>query len=242
MVGDRFRRAKKVAISAFIVLSASAALYCNTPWWLNRRVTAAVEANTQGALQSSLYAVPTWLYWWAHKAGINWRWEMYSSVWRRDFRMVAVGIDERGRQVLLPEPLQVPRTWFEHEVADFREAKYQINLFRWPSEWPRYCSYLMRRYKDNGGVPLVAIRLDLQYREYVADADEAGRTGSHLTGETRLVPMYVYPPAPAAAAPTTLPAGVPADVGRPVVPGDVPTSRPATRPGSANQPRPKEAP
>src|SRR5687767_11141628 len=105
--------AKKVAISAFVVMNLTAIAYANRPSWAERLV--------DGTLQSSLspqgaYRV-RYLGWLAarygHLAGLDNRWQMFGAQsrfnWRLQFR--AVGVD--GRTVDLPLPLQSERSFID---------------------------------------------------------------------------------------------------------------------------------
>ena len=189
------RTLAQVGISLFILLNVAASIAMNRPddvaVWLFRKVNATFSPRMAAMLQR----VPDDLYRFAHFAGYNVKWQMYSYLQRYDFTILAVGIDASGRAVLLPEPLQSARTPFEQFVTDFRETKYQLNIYQYPSGQPFYASYLLRKYPDLNGVPTRAIRLDLQYRYYVDRSADALASGQYFKGPEGVMPMYP-PPVP----------------------------------------------
>ncbi len=183
--------AGKLLLSAFILFNMLVWAWRHTPAWWDRIYWGKVDQHLAPEQAAAVRSVPAALNWYAHKVGLDNKWEMYSSLYRGDWTIIAVGIDANGKQVLLPEPLQTPRTWFESAVVDFREPKYQIHLTRWPDQAERYTRYLLRRYPSHNGVPIRDVVLNLRFRPYVESTYVAARTGSHFAGvewETRFYP------------------------------------------------------
>ena len=116
-----------------------------------------------------------------------------STVSGSDFTILAVGVDASGKAVLLPEPLQSDRTAFQSFFTDFREPKYQLNIYQYPTEQDFYASYLLRKYPDHNGVPIKSIRLDLQYRYFVDSTADALASGQYFKGPQSVMPMYPPP-------------------------------------------------
>ncbi len=186
----------KIAISIFILMHLVVWGWRHSPAWSDRIYWNRVDHSLPATTAEELKRLPFYLNWYAHKVGMDNRWEMYSSVWRSDWTIIAIGIDADGQRVLLPEPLQSPRTWFQHQIVDFREAKYQIHLTRWPSEQQGYVNYLLRRYPSHNGVAIKSIILELRWRPYVESTYEAQRTGSHFAGPEYTAQIYPPPEVP----------------------------------------------
>lgn len=193
-VGRHLGRLGKIIISLFILLTMLVWAWRHTPDWWDQWYWGQVDARLSAEQARAARQVPYALNWYAHKVGLDNRWEMYSSLMRGDWTIIAIGVDANGQRVLLPEPLQSSRTLFQRSVVDFREAKYQIHLTRWPSECARYVSYLKRRYPTHNGVKIESIVLNLRFRSYAASTYDAARTGSHFGGDQWEVQFY--PPLP----------------------------------------------
>ncbi len=188
-------RLVKWILSAFIVLNIVTLLAMNRPdamaTWLSQKTQSDCSPTTAKLLND----IPDGLYWFAHKAGLNVKWQMYSYLQRYDFTILAVGIDANGNAVLLPEPLQSERSLFDRFVTDFRETKYQLNIYQYPTEQAYYLSYLRRHYPTLHGMPTRSVRLDLQYRMFVDSSTDALRSGRYFKGPELVVPLNPKPEA-----------------------------------------------
>lgn len=193
MSSEQRRRIFKLTVSAFIVMNVFVIGMRHRPQWLADWAQQTTQTHLSPMNAWRLGLIPFAVHWYSHKAGLDNRWEMYSSLHRFDWTLVAVGIDREGQAVLLPEPMQVPRTWWQRRITDFREAKFQLNIYQWPELQARYASYLHRTYPDNQGVPIDTIRFDLRYRMFAETPVEARQRGTHWAGREVVYPYNTFP-------------------------------------------------
>jgi hypothetical protein len=90
---------------------------------------------------------------------------MFGRLPRFNWWFLIHGIYQGPRDVILPLPLQSPRTFAESQFLDIKEGKYHLNLYP-PNRFlrERYAHYLCRQFPAFEGAPIQAIVIDLYYR------------------------------------------------------------------------------
>lgn len=168
---------RKLLISAFCVLNVSAVLVMNQPeavarakeQWLSAHLTPVASYRVR------------WTEWlvkrWAHLAGLDNRWTMFSTVHRFDWWYRIKAIRPAGPE-LLPLPLQSERSLVQRAFVDHKEAKIHLNMYGNP-EWRRaYGRYLCRQLAAAGDpAGFVVFELDHQM---ILDRGAARATGTHV--------------------------------------------------------------
>jgi hypothetical protein len=168
---------RKVAISAFCVLNVVAVLVMNQPDGFEAAKAAALSAwlSPQAAYR---VRYGEWLVKrWAHLAGLDNRWTMFSTLHRFDWWYVIKAIRPAGPEVL-PLPLQSERRVLQRLVTDHKEAKIHLNLYGRP-DWRRaYGRYLCR---THGGAhdPIRFVVYELHHQNLL-ERPEAAALGRHL--------------------------------------------------------------
>jgi len=113
--------------------------------------------------------------------GLKNYWRMFSPVDRFNWYMVVTAIHQDGEETLLPLSQQTRRNFWERNLVDFREAKFQLNIYGSQTAQGFYAQYLCRRYQDIDN-PVTAIRIDL-HSQSILSPDEAKRRGAYLEEE-----------------------------------------------------------
>jgi hypothetical protein len=141
--------------------------WCNLPEplfedafvWLDSRVSPDVAYRARWADWCVRYS--------AYCAGLNGKWQMYGAQSRFNWRYVisARYADEaRATEIVLPLPRQSERGWLEANVLDFKEAKFQLNIYNDELARETYARYLARRYPNHDGLPITHVRYTLLSR------------------------------------------------------------------------------
>lgn len=193
MRSDRVGLLPKLLISAFIVVHAVVICFRNCPVWLATWSERTAKAHLSPMNAWRLSHLPYWAHVYGHKVGLDNKWDMYSRLHRFDWWLVSVGVDRDGNSVLLPEPFQSQRTWWQSTFVDFREAKFYLNIYDRPEQEAQYASYLLRKYPEHQGVPIEKIRFDLHYRMFFENPEEARRWGTHYHGPEAVIVMRIWP-------------------------------------------------
>ena len=89
---------------------------------------------------------------------------------------------------LLPLPLQTERSAIEDLFVDFKEVKFQTNLFKKQKSCRAYALYLFRKYPVYRGQPIKKIIFEL-YQQNITPLAEIGPDMSYLNDETR---TYIF--------------------------------------------------
>lgn len=111
-------------------------------------------------------------------AGLVTLWRMFTPIPTSRWRNRYYGIYADGSDRLLPLPLQSERRFLDRFFFDFREAKFQVNMFYFPGSRRQYANYLCRIYKSNNqGREISSIKRVLQAQKIYspAEAREKGR-------------------------------------------------------------------
>lgn len=102
--------------------------------------------------------------WWINYigwiVGLKNYWRMFSPVDRFNWSMVITAVHQNGEETLLPLPHQTPRTFWQKNLIDFREAKFQTNIYNNQTAQKYYAQYLCHVYQDLDN-PVTAIKIDL---------------------------------------------------------------------------------
>lgn len=118
----------------------------------------------------------------AHKLGLDNRWQMFGRQSRFNWRFHIYGLYSDGlttRAWLLPDPRQVPRNWIERNLIDFKEGKYQLNIYDNRPARMAYAFYLARRYPLHEGLPIQSVVYELRH-QWIREPRQAQMLGSHL--------------------------------------------------------------
>ena len=116
----------------------------------------------------------------AHNSHFNW-WYVVKAQYADD-AIVVLSMPDHG-----------PRTFWQRNFFDFREAKLDLNIYSSILGRNAYSSYLRRQYPLHGDAPLTSITWELQYQN-ILDPMEARARGSHLepTTSTQLLNRFDY--------------------------------------------------
>lgn len=181
---------KKLLISAFVVLNVFTVLYMNRPKWLVRTQADAVAAcppPVAAVLRQGDYLDRDY----AHASGLDPTWQMFGALSRFDWWYVIKAEYADGQTVLLPLPLQSERTFWEARFADFKEAKFHLNMYNDRPTRQAYALYLARVYHDHDGAPIRAIVWELHYQGFLPQ-EEARRLGTHLEPESHSLVLDTF--------------------------------------------------
>jgi hypothetical protein len=90
---------------------------------------------------------------------------------------------------------QGPRTFWQRNLFDFREAKLSLNLYQNILNRKSYSYYLRRQYSTHRDSPITSIIWELHYQDIVNPVESALH-GSHLdpTITTRLLNRFDFTP------------------------------------------------
>jgi hypothetical protein len=171
-------RVRKLAISGFVCLSLASVLLMNQP-----PAFLVQEENLLGALRPDLaYAARTarWLVEeYAFYAGLNNRWQMFGRQSRFNWWYVVEATYGNGAPVRLPLPGQSDRSLWQAALFDFKETKFNLNLYNDPAAREAYARYLARAYPQRDGQRISTITFEL-YWQGIRPREEASRTAAYL--------------------------------------------------------------
>lgn len=141
--------------------------WCNLPNEVPQKLLAGVEQQGSPELAYRLRWVEWALRWGAHLSGLDNKWQMYGLqsrfTWRYEI-IATYGDGAREIEWLLPLPRQSQRTLWQRLIVDFKEAKFDLNIYNDPLARETYAHYLARQYAEHQGLRLQRIRYDLKYR------------------------------------------------------------------------------
>ena len=170
----RARTLRRALVSAFCVLNVAAVLAANQPPDLRRDALSALERSA-GARSAWRLAYAEWaLRWYAHKVGLDNRWTMFSRLPRFDWWYRIEARDADGSTRLLSLPLQSERSFAQRHFADFKETKFQLNVYDRPWQRRAYGRYLCRT--ADGSPDAVVFRL---HTRAILPREEAAARGDH---------------------------------------------------------------
>ncbi|MBI3272952.1 MAG: hypothetical protein HYZ53_28445, partial [Planctomycetes bacterium] len=100
-------------------------------------------------------------YAWA--VGLDTKWRMFSPPDRVNWEYRVYGLDAEGRQSFLPLPPQGPRSFWQRNFTDFREAKFELNLYLSHEYQELFAQHLAHDLRARGRA-FGRIRIDLAWR------------------------------------------------------------------------------
>jgi hypothetical protein len=124
----------------------------------------------------------------AYAVGLDNRWIMFGRQSRFNWRFLFSGVHADGTASLLPLPRQGPRSFFERNFLDFREAKFHLNIYSSPELIEAYGRHLCRAHPAAGGAAVQAVRIELEHHMlHEPAAARAARTAVASPRYTRLL-------------------------------------------------------
>lgn len=100
----------------------------------------------------------------AHVVGVDGKWQMYGGQSRFNWRYIITAVygdDLQSEEIVLPLPRQTDRTSLACKFADFKEAKFLLNIYNDEMARETYARYLARQYATHDGLPISRIRYTL---------------------------------------------------------------------------------
>lgn len=168
---------RKLLVSAFCILNVASVLVMNQP----EPFAAAKERWIAGTFTPQDAFRVRYVEWlvkrWAHLAGLDNRWTMFSTVHRFDWWYVIEAIRPAGPEVLAL-PLQSQRGPLQRLFFDHKEAKIHLNLYGNPEWRLGYGRYLCRQLAAAGD-PAGFVVFQLHHQT-ILPREEAVRRGTHL--------------------------------------------------------------
>jgi hypothetical protein len=185
---------KKLLISAFVLLNLGTVLWMNRPKAVDAASSRALDACPAPAVAGALRQAAALDAAYADVTGSDVLWQMFCGLSRWDRWLVIKARYAGGREAVLPLPLQADRTFWERNVADFKEVKYQLGLYDDHAQRQAASIYLARHYPEHDGEPLRAIVWEAHYQD-ILPPDEARRRGTHLEPASRsfVLDTFTYP-------------------------------------------------
>lgn len=198
-------RLAKTLVSAFATLNVFTVLFMNRPEWLNDSAVNPRPGPT--VMQRLLDGLPPRLGYrlrqlgwldrtYAYYAGLDARWQMFGRLHRYHWWSVVKAEYADGTRVTLPLPNQSPRTFWERFLFDFKEIKFQLNLYLDRRRRTPYTMYLFRQYPEHDGQPIRRVVWEMHFQQLLPPA-AAARFGHplHPALGARMTPEDVFLPA-----------------------------------------------
>src|SRR5687768_14279449 len=152
---------ERAFISCFVVVTLSTVVYMNFMGFFRREVEQAIKANTDPYIYS-MYEYVNWrIATLAYIAGLDNRWEMYSTLPRFNWRFVFKAKYSDQHTVTLPLAGQTERTFLQNTFFDFKEAKFRWNIYSSSANRQPYIQYLCRTFPLSNGAYVKSIILEL---------------------------------------------------------------------------------
>ncbi len=171
--------AMTMLIPAFNLQNIAAVFRTNQPPWPMTRVEQLERANLSPEPAYRVDYAGWMLARYAHLAGLDNRWEMFSTQSRFNWWFEIQALTDGGPAVTLNLPRQGERTFPQRTFFDFREAKYHLNLYGGDELRERYGRYLCRENTTVEGRTVQAIRF-IRHVQNLRTRAEAHALGSHL--------------------------------------------------------------
>ena len=169
---------KQVLLSLFIVLNLGTVLFINRPLWLVRESDEIVQGFTPRLAYRFNYT--GWLIRrYAHLAGLDNLWQMFGRQSRFNWWYEITATYADGKTVVLPLPRQSPRTFWQAHFADYKEAKYHLNLYQSQELRQRYAHYLFREYATKDGAAIQTITFNLHH-QMLLEPPQSGQQRTHV--------------------------------------------------------------
>ena len=184
--------AKKVILSAFIVLNLFTVLFMNRPVPLGKRLNVAMNRHvgptTAYRLRYSSYLVQRY----AHLVGLDNRWQMFGRLPRFNWWYVIKARYDGAEGVVLPLAMQAPRTVWQNLLFDFKEGKFYLNIYLRPTYRRAYAYYLCRQFPSRDGTQIASIVYELHW-QHLYPLAKAAELGAHLDGPSYYRVYQVVP-------------------------------------------------
>lgn len=175
----------KVFIYAFVLLNFIAIINSNRPQWL--LVERILPSNTTINYFMNHFRWRISIY--AHYAGLDNRWEMFSFIYREDWFLVFKARYEGEEQdVYLPLALQSERRFIDEWFYDFREAKYRLNIFGNQGARQHYAKWLCKKYKMKDNHRILYVAVDYETTD-ILPREQARELGNHL-GDKKMTKRF----------------------------------------------------
>jgi hypothetical protein len=170
---------RRLPLSLFCALNVGTVLFMNQPAPVEERGTQALGSMLSAQNASRAHAASWLVRYYAHLAGLDNRWTMFSYLHRLDWWYVIKAAYPDGLEEPLPLPLQSPRSFLQRTFFDYKEAKFHLNIYSQP-EWRKaYGRYLCRQIAERGPPTASAIVYELHYQMFL-DRAAAAAMGTHL--------------------------------------------------------------
>ena len=182
----------KTLVSVFVIINLLAVAYANRPVVLANRFDARVDSSLSAWTAYRLRYLVWLLARYGHFAGLDNRWQMFGYQSRFNWWMQFEAVTADGQRVLLPLPNQSQRSFSQHHLFDFREAKYHLNLYGSPDLRERYARYLCRAFPTLGNSQTSAVRITL-FHQMLVEPEVARRRRNHLEPETGAQELLLQP-------------------------------------------------
>ena len=141
---------RKTLVLIFVLINALAVTVINRPAWFK----SSSDPVNRLVWMARVYA---------HWAGTDARWEMFSYMYRDDWQLIFKGrASDNPNESVLALPLQSQRSFWDRWLFDFKEAKIRLNMYGDKKLRQRYARYLCRQSKLNNAAPLKYVACDLE--------------------------------------------------------------------------------
>ena len=180
-------------LSVLIVFNFAAVLFMNRPAWVVRQERAL--AARVSPLTAHRFQQAGWLlHQYAHVAGLDNRWQMFSHNSRFNWWYVIRGAYADGTTAVLPLPRQSARSFWQHMLFDFKEAKFHLNIYGNEPARAAYARYLCREYPQRGQAPISLIIWELHHQMILPPSETATR-GAHVEPQShsRVLGQFTCP-------------------------------------------------
>jgi hypothetical protein len=184
--GEKRRRA---LLSCFICLNLGTVLYMNFSSSFDTSANQFLASVPGG----SLLRLVGWAdARYAHAAGLDNRWVMFGYQSRFNWRYLIKGQYRNRSSVVLPIEGQMPRTFWQRNLFDFKEAKFRLNIYPSKAARQAYGEYLCRQFPSSDGWPIESVLIEL-HTESIAAREVAESSGSHRSSEITSILMDRVP-------------------------------------------------
>jgi len=175
-------RWKSAMLSGFIVLNLSTVAFMNLPDFLCARMDQVIEQGLSPTTSFRLkYTSWRWQQY-AYFTGLDNKWQMFGYQsrfnWWYDIRAIySDGVVTK--QLLLPLPNQSARTLSQRILLDFKERKFELNIYLNETARESYSRYLARQYPTLEELPIQSIRWHLGYQNILPPSEAVARKQLH---------------------------------------------------------------
>lgn len=170
---------RKTIISIFCCLNLFTVFFINRPVTLLNWSNQAIDTHLT-EMNAWRIGYVSWLVQrYAHLTGLDNRWEMFSYAHRFNWMYVFIAHYSDSSGIILPLPLQIDRSLIQSMFADFREAKFHLNIYADHGARAAYADYLCRQYSLRGQAKITSIVIELHI-QYLRDRKLAEELNQHL--------------------------------------------------------------